>query len=158
MIQCAYFTLKAVCSWKPEKKIKGIKIPSGFVVHCSNPETETNRFDDYIDAFESFTFWLSDFVKTLVPSGSPEIEIGDPVFSGKSELCEGGSEGFTLKCEPNEITISWVITISHQPNRTLDEFEPTPVKSVFEEALPELQKLGEDQGFSVSFHKGVGTV
>jgi hypothetical protein len=53
----------------------------------------------------------------------------------------------------SSFSVSLTFKLKESKNRTLDEFEPTPTKSVFERVLPELEKIGEEQGFSVSLKK-----
>ena len=147
----AEFVIKVSGIWKEATLNK----PEGWEISSKNPEIKVKlRYSDYEEAFEIYRENLNNYVKTLIPSGCPEIEVFDPVFKGKSEFCNKEAGRYTIKCKEEDVKISWTISISHQPNRTLGEFESEPSKSVLEEALPKLQELGEKEGFSVSLKKG----
>ena len=147
----AEFVIKAYGVWKEETQNNR----GGWEISSKNPEIPAEyRYSDYEEGFEAYRELLNNYVKTLIPSGCPEVEVSDPVFKGKSDFCKRDSGRYIIKCKYKDVKISWIISISHQPNRTLGEFEPEPSKSVLEEALPKLQELGDKEGFTVSLKKG----
>lgn len=150
MVTSATISIKAVCTWRPEKDTKEDYRPAGFAIKSSNPKIETYRYTEWEKAYEEFQVWVTDFVKTLIPTGSPSIVYEDPIFGCKTENCRGHGDGFLLECDAEDLKISWKVFITHHKNRTLDEYEKGSAKSVMDLALPELQKLGEKNGFTVT--------
>jgi hypothetical protein len=122
----AEFIIRAAASWKS----------SGWIIHCRNPEFKGHRKDTWEEAYDEFKTFVSGFVRTLIPSGSPEIDFQDPIIRGKSERFTTEGNTFVIRCGQDEVKLSWIVVITHNPNRSLDEFNEG-VKVMLEEASPE---------------------
>jgi hypothetical protein len=138
--------------WKPEKNTKFGTLPKGWICKSSNPDLNTDRHPTYEEAFDIFvSVLILKWSKTF--ENYPQLFICGPILRGKSYNFVGTEGGFLLDLDMEEASISWIITLRRPVNRTLDEFEPLPAKSILEKALPELERLGEEEGFTVSLHK-----
>lgn len=111
--------------WYPEKKTKYETLRSGWICKSNNPEIETERFETYQEAFESFIQLLKDNWSSTWEN-YPHIEVGDPVARGKADRFSVDDTGeFTLSLYEDEVSVSWLIALTKPVNRTLSDFEIT---------------------------------
>jgi hypothetical protein len=122
----AEFVIRASASWKS----------SGWIIQCRNPEFKGHRQNTWEEAYDEFKSFVSGFVRTLIPSGSPEIDFQDPVIKGKSERFATERDMFVIRCKKDEVKLSWIVVITHNPNRSLDEFNEG-MKTILEESNEE---------------------
>ncbi|MBN1166295.1 MAG: hypothetical protein JXA44_04100 [Methanospirillaceae archaeon] len=127
------FTSKISCSYKKEIESGKTFIPAGFVVKSSNPHIKTGRHDTWEGAFEEFQIRFQDELASLFLGQCPEYTILGPFFSGKSMKCKESLGEYELKCEPEDLSITWTIDISRGENHTLSDY--TPELGVSEEVI-----------------------
>lgn len=118
---------------KATGKFNRTKDDPGWIIQSKNPKFTSLKLRSYEDAFEDFKSYVSAFVKELIPAGSPEIDFGEPIISVKTEDFTNIGEKFTLRPDAKECSLKWTITITHQVNRTLAEFETQPTMSECQE-------------------------